>query len=371
MKPSEKAINAYKIAAGKKKRQHARPHGVSDNAERQVAGLMKESKGGVTRAAKLLMLLDAEDAARIVKHLSDSEVETIAREIADIRRIGRDEAHRILDDFHVEKKRERPVNGGPTVAREILLASFGEEKGMALFRRAVPIEIANPFDFLEDLDFQQILMLLKRETPPVIASILPYLEARKASQVLEALPPAAQMNVVKRIARMQRVSPEALSKVAEALREKIRKQGRLVTEEIDGPQVLAEILNNMAVESERSILRFLDEYNPELVEHIQDRLYTIEVVFNIESQDLQALLREFSEREIAIILKGKTDEVRERILGNVSERMRQLVSEESDRLGPMKRSEVERATRDFVTYIRQSAEDGRIVIARKDEAGKE
>ena len=365
MKRIEKALRAYK-ASEKKKRDLSNEH-----AEDQVQKLIKESGKGATRAAKLLMLLDSDDAAKILKHLTESETETIARKISDIGKIERGEVHRILDDFHVKKKRERPVSGGPALAKDILVTSLGEEKGMALFRRAVPIEIDNPFDFLDDLDFQQILMLLKREPPAVIASILPYLESGKASRVLEALPPESQMNVVKRIARMERVSPEALMKVAETLREKIRKQGRLITEEIDGPGVLAEILNNMSVENERDILDYLDGYNPELVEDIRDRLYTIDVVFSVPDTDLQALLREFSEEEIAIILKGKRDDVRSRVLDNISERIRQMVLYESDRLGAMKRSDVERATRDFVTYIRELAEEGRIVLTRKEELKEE
>ena len=368
MKRSEKAIRAYKASATEKGRSSEKGSSrISQNAEKKVHGLVEESKAGAKRAAKLLMLLDSEDASRIVKHLNEDEIETITREIADIGKIDSGEANKILDDFHLKIKRGRPVKGGPAMAKEILVASLGEDRGMSLFRRAVPIEIDNPFDFLDDLDFQQILMLLKREPPPVIATIIPYVAPGKASEVLEALPPETQMKVVRRVARMERIAPEALMKVAEALREKIRKQGRLVTEEIDGPQVLAEILNNMSAENELSILNYLDGYNPELVEHIRDRLYTIEVIFNVEDQDLQALLREFSEEEIAIILKGKDERTRSRILDNISERMRRLVAEESDRLGAMKRSDVDRTTRDFVTYIRELAEEGRIVLIRNEQ----
>ncbi len=371
MKRSEKAIRAYKATAAKGKKISGRKTAPIESAEKQVHGLIEGSGGGATRAAKLLMLLDSEDAARIVQHLSEQEVETITREISDIGRIDSREVQTILKEFQVRKKRERPVSGGPAMAKEMLVSSLGEDAGLALYRRAVPIEIDNPFDFLDDLDFQQILMLLKREPPPVVSSILPYLEPRKASEVLEALPPESQMKVVKRIAKMDRVSPDALMKVAEALREKIRKQGRLITEEVDGPRVLAEILNNMSVDRERGILEYLDDYNPELVEDIRDRLYTIGVVFNVADQDLQALLREFSEEELATILKGKDMDIRSRILENVSERMRQLVADESDRLGAMKRRDVERSTRDFVTYIRELTEEGKIVLSRNEEEPEE
>lgn len=371
MKRSDKAIRAYKASASKKK---AAPSGKgtesTEMAEQQVHGLLKESEAGATRAAKLMMLLNSDDAGRILKHLTDEEVEKITREIADIKKIDAGEAHRILDDFHLKAKTQRAVKGGPAIAKEILVSTLGEDRGMVMFRRAVPIEIDNPFDFLDDLDFQQILMLMKREPPAVIAAILPFIGSQTASEVLEALPPDTQMNVVRRIAKNERISPEALLKVAEALREKIRKQGRLVTEEIDGPAVLAEILHNMSAETERSILQHLDGYNPELVEDIRDRLYTIEIVFNVDDQDLQALLREFSEEEIAIILKGKDIDIRSRILENMSERMRKLVADEGDRLGAMKRSDVESATRDFVTYIRELAEAGRVVINRSGRSGE-
>ncbi len=371
MKRSDKAIRAYKASASQKK---TSPTGKgahsTEKAEQQVHGLLKESDAGATRAAKLLMLLNSDDAGHILKHLTEDEIEKITREIADIRKIDSREAHSILDGFHLKKKNQRPVKGGPAIAKEILVSSLGEDRGMVMFRRAVPIEIDNPFDFLDDLDFQQIIMLLKREPPAVIAAILPFIASHTASEVLEALPPDTQMNVVRRVARNEKISPKALLKVAEALREKIRKQGRLVTEEIDGPQVLAEILNNMSADTERNILKYLDEYNPELVEHIRDRLYTIEVVFGVDDQDLQALLREFSEEEIAIILKGKDIDVRSRILENMSERMRKLVTDEGDRLGAMKRSDVDSATRDFVTYIRELAEAGRIVINRNGHPGE-
>jgi flagellar motor switch protein FliG len=291
-------------------------------------------------------------------------VEAITREIADIGKVDRSEANRILDDFNVKRKKVTSVSGGTGLAKEILVGSFGEEKGMTLYRRAVPIEIDNPFDFLDDLDLQQVLMLLKKESAAVISVILPYMASRMASQVLEALHPQLQMDVVRRISRMEKISPVALMKVAESLREKIRKQGRLVTEEIDGTQVLAEILDHMSSQTERDILENMETTNPDLVEDLRDRLFTIDVIFAVNDQDLQAVLREFSEEEIAVVSKGKRDEVRARLLGNISERRRTLVGEEITRLGAMKRRDVEKATREFVTYIRDQADEGRIVIRR-------
>jgi flagellar motor switch protein FliG len=363
MKRIDKAIRAY-MMSGKAEGETAASDTLPATPKKRATGLGKPSGGGVTRAAKLLMLLEQDAAAEILKHLSENEIEKITKEIADTGKVDRGEAHRILEDFHVKQASVAPVSGGTELAKEMLVNTFGSERGLSLYRRAVPIEIDNPFDFLDDLDFQQILMLLKKESGSVVSVILPYMASRTASQVLEALPPELQMKVVKRIARMEKISPDALMRVAEALREKIRKQGTLVTEEVDGPNVLADILANMSADAERDILEELDGDNPELVEHIRDRLFTIDVVFFLSEQDLQAVLREFAEEEIAVVLKGKTEEIRERILDNVSARRRSLVVEEGERLGPMKRREVEKATREFVAYVRELADEGRILLHR-------
>ena len=360
MRRIDRAIRAYRASA--KKPDGERPK-VGKKGQEEIHGLIRENSGGVKRAARFLMQLDQEEAAGIMRHLSVEEIEKITREIADSVETGGG-AEGKPDIQRNSEIKSSSSRGGALVAKGMLINSFGEERGMELYRRAVPIEIDNPFDFLDDLDFQQILMILKREPDSVISVILPYLDSRKASNVLEALPPEFQMRIVKRVARMQKISPDALMKVAEALREKIRKQGRLITEEIDGPQVLAEILGNMPSSVEDGILEKLDSFDPALVESIRDKLYTIELIFQLSERDLQSILGEYSEEEIAIILKGKTDEVRGRMLDNISERRCRFVIEEGERLGPMRRNEVDRTTREFVQYIRELAEEGLITLFR-------
>ncbi len=371
MKRIDKAIRTYMMSAKIERGTSAAGGGQPVSPPPNTRGLIRQSGGGGKRAAKLLMLLDEDAAGEILKHLSEGEVETITREIADIGKVDRGEAHRILEDFHVGKTNVTSVSGGTEMAKEMLVRTFGPERGLSLYRRAVPIEIDNPLDFLDDLDFQQILMLLKKESASVVSVILPYIASRTASQVLEALPPELQMSVVKRIARMERISPDALMKVAEVLREKIRRQGRLVTEEIDGPRVIADILANMSAAAGKDILEELDDINPELVEHIRDRLFTVDVVFYMSEQDLQSVMREFSEEEIAVVVKGKTQEIRERILDNISTRRRNMVGEEGERLGAMKRLDVEKATREFVSYICELADDGRVLLNRNQDDGEE
>ncbi|MBT3273912.1 MAG: flagellar motor switch protein FliG [Spirochaetales bacterium] len=370
MKRIDKALKFYKASRGESAEKNAdAPSIETEKVEKKIHGLIRESGtgGGASRAAKFLMLLGKSDAAEILKHMSDEEVEVLTREISDTKRIGKQEAGEILGDFHVKKAKGGTSRKGTDVARRMLENAFGKEKGSQIYRKAVPFEIDNPFSFLEDFEFPQILMLLKRESDSVISVILPYMDSRKASMILEALHPKLQMKVVGRIARMEKVSPDALLKVAEALREKIRKQGRLVTEEIDGPKVLAEILASMSGASEREILANIDSYHPEICEEIRELLFTVEIIFQMDDQDFQMVLRDFSEEEIAVLMKGKEEPIRARFLESISERRRQIVNEEMIRLGPMKRSEVDKATREFIEYIRELADEGKVLLQRDRE----
>ena len=383
MKRFEKALNAYRRAS-KQPAEVTRPE---TPHEKRIQQLLRETgeggggkrggkrggerggerggKLGAERAAKFLMLLGKTEAAEILKHLSEEEVAAITARITEIDRIENNEAGEILNDFQVKRKRGITGRSGTGVAKKMLVKAFGKEKADQIYRKAVPLEYDNPFAFLDDLEFQQILMLLKKEPAPVIGALMPYLNPKKASMVLEALHPSLQMKVVARVAKMERVSPEALIKVAEALRDKIRRQGRLVTTEIDGPRVLADILSSMPMASEREILENIDLYHPDICEEIKELLFTVEVVFQLSDQDLQSVLREFSDEELAVVVKGKDERVRRRILDSVSERRRMIIEEEGARLGPMKRTDVDKATTEFVHYIRELGDDGKILIRRE------
>ena len=357
MKSADKAIRAYSVASSK-------PDG---RDEKQIHGLLKAKETGARKAAKFLLLLSKSDAADILKHLDPAEIERVAVEIARIRKLDLSEARTILDEFGKADVRGGSKRGGPDIAREMLTTAFGNDRGDELFFRSVPTGRLNPFDFLDELEFDQILMVLKNEPASVISVVLPHMPPDKAAQVLEALHPDLQREVTLRVTRLSKIDPDTLTRVAESLRERIRRQGRVVTEEIDGRAALADILRYVSSDSENDILTDLKTYDPELSKDIEERMLTISVVFSLRDSDFEAILRDFSETEIAIVLKGKADDVRARFFGNLSERRGAEVRAEMDRLGPMRRSEVGKATKEFLLYIRDLEEDGRVVIDIEDE----
>ncbi len=321
---------------------------------------------GPKKGAKLLLLLGKEQAAEVMRHLTREEIEQITAEIAKIKRIQKEEATKILEEFGSLSRGAREIRGGKDMAREILYASVGEEKGQSILRKVSPDEEDRPFAFLEDLDNQQIMMLIRKEPPHVVSIILAQLKPKKSSEVLESFPLEKQKEIVKRLAKMGRVAPEALNSIEEKLKERLRTQGKVVTEEVEGERVLAEILRNMNVSDEERILGNLQSQNADLAESVRERLFTVDAIPEIPDLELQKILRDFEDRELAVLLKGKSQEVEEKIMRNLSSRRQELISYERQYLGRMKRSEVEETTGEFLRYVREMAERGEIVL-REDE----
>ncbi len=336
--------------------------------KKAVEGFLKSPKGanGYRKAAKFLLLVGKEEAAKILKHFKPDEIELITREIADISHVEKAEAEKLLSDFgFLKEKAELPV-GGRDAARSMLVAAFGEEKGDALFRRVVPYAGEKPFSFLNDLELEQIRILLKAEPVQVVALIVPFLEPQKASAFVAGLDPERRKEIVLRVAKMRRIAPEAIQKTEAVLKERIRTQGKVVTREIDGSDTLAKILKYMDPGSNEKILKELSDAHPDISESIRDKIFTIDVVLSLSKKDLGVALHDYADRDIAVLLKGKSEEVRTRILSAVSERRRTMVEAEIGYLGAMKKSEIDAATKDFVDYIIKL--DGEGAIALKKDA---
>lgn len=257
--------------------------------------------------------------------------------------------------------------GGPEKAREMLQSAFGVEKGSELFNKALPFGGRKPFDFLDELHSDQILMILKNEPPYVMSIVLSFLKPETASKIISNLPAESRKEIVLRIARHGEIAPGIIEKMEGVLRDRIRTQGKVVTEEIDGKNVLAEILKHMDLRSEENILDNLTDVNNELAEQIKENIYSIDLVLRMDDKDLQYLLRDFDNSELAVIIKGKQADVRKRILEGVSQRRRDMIEEESLHLGEMLRSDVDKATRDLIYYLRDLEQKGLVKIPRGKE----
>ncbi len=378
MRKAKWGVNAYKAEVSGEntssdpksgKLESPKKHKTSLNPDFSLEGFIKAGKepGGYKKTAKFLLLIGKEEASKVLKHFDRDEIEKITREIAVIKNIGKDDISEILEDFNYLKTDGPSLRGGVDTAREILTAALGEENGMKVFNKVLPFQGQKPFSFLEDIEELQMLLVLNKETVPILSIILSFLTPAKASLVVDSLDPERQKELIIRLAKMKKVDPSVVLQIEYTLKERIRVQGEIVTEEIDGKAALANILKHMDVSSEEQILADISEDNPDLTEDLKEMIFTADTVLQIDDISLQKVLRDFDDNEIAIVIKGKNDNFREKILGNLSERRREFVQSESIRIGSMKRSAVDVSTKDFINYLREMADTGKINILRDTE----
>lgn len=322
---------------------------------------------GYKKAARFLMLLGKDEAAQVLKHLSEEEASGISREIALLSRMDTREAEKILEEFgYLWKTKDLVARGGLEKARDILYAAFGEEKGGIILERIEARTAPHPFAFLMDLDIEQVRLLLKNESAPVIAAILPHLNPGLAASIVTSMGEAMQTAVVTRIARLEKIDPEVLRRTEGALKEKIRAQGEISTQEIDGQAALVEILRHMAPANEQAILEDLKLEDRSLALAIEKKLFTMDVLLLLSDRDLQALLRDYSDQELGLIIKGLNEQQLARLESNVTSRRWSIIQEENRAWGEVRRSEVNKAIQEFLDYVRVQQEKGEIRIIRGD-----
>jgi flagellar motor switch protein FliG len=330
-------------------------------------GLGRPGESKYQRAAKFLILIGGDEAARILAALDAEQVEEIAREIAAVRGITADEAEAVFEEFRGLLKSSGGAAGGVEEARRILYAAFGPGQGETFLKRVLP-EVrnqGNPLAFLDNFTGEQAAFLLREETPAAAAMILSRLSPEMSAAVLARTAPAQKLEIIKRIAHLGQVSPEVLERVAETLREKARRVteaggGSLAA--VDGMNALTAILKHADNSFGERLLSELVEEDPALGRGLKERLHTLEDVVDAEDLPVQEKLAAMDERDIALLLKGRSPEFTEKILSNVSVNRRALIMEESELMGPVPRIEVEAAARDFLAWFRLGREAGKILL---------
>jgi flagellar motor switch protein FliG len=322
------------------------------------------------RVAKFLILLGREETSRgfasqILSKLDLDQVEQISKEISSIRGISKEEAKEIFDEFKsllsAGYQYSGAAYGGIDAARNILYAAFGSEKGEAFFRKTVPESIENPFEFLEEFTGEQVAFLLKDESPAVTALVLSRASPKLSAACLALMNPARKLDVVKRIARLSETLPEVIERVVQGLKDKAHAIGK-VDNNIDGRSALTAILKHSDISFGEKILYELEESDPELSEDIKERLHTLEDVIKAEDKPVQDHLRNMNDKDIALLLKGKSEEFTQKILSNLSSQRKKIIQEEVEIMGPVLRRDIDAADKAFLTWFRNGREEGRIVL---------
>lgn len=325
----------------------------------------KSNANGKTKAAMLLIALGPERSAELFKYLKDEEIEELTLEIANIRTVNSDEKGRVLEEFYqICLAQEYIAEGGITYARDILEKALGPQKAMDVINKLTVSLQVRPFEFVRKADASQLLNFIQGEHPQTIALILAYLKPNQASAVLAALPQDKQSDVARRIALMDRTSPEVINEIERVLEKKL---SSLVNEDYTsagGIQAIVEILNSVDRGTEKYIMETLEIENPELAEEIKGKMFVFEDVVTLDARSIQRFLREVENNQLAIALKGSSEEVQRVIFANMSKRMADMIKEDMQFMGPVRIRDVEDAQQKIVNTIRKLEDSGEIVISR-------
>lgn len=323
---------------------------------------------GRQKAAIFLISLGSEVSSEIFKHLREDEIEQLTFEIARLDRIEPEDRDKVLQEFQeMMMAQEFIQNGGIDYARDVLERALGTQKAIDIVNRLTSSLQVRPFDFIRRTDPSHLLNFIQGEHPQTIALILAYLDPQKAAQILSGLSHQIQADVAKRIAQMDRTSPDVLREVERVLE---RKLSTLASEDFTsagGIDAIVEVLNNVDRGTEKIIIEALEEEDPELAEEIKKRMFVFEDIVLLDDRSIQKVLREVESQDLAKALKGVDAEVQEKIFRNMSKRASALLREDMDFMGPIRLRDVEESQQKIVNIIRKLEEAGDIIVARAGE----
>jgi len=319
------------------------------------------------RVAKFLILIGSEQAAGILAELDPAQVDEISKEIAATKFIRPEERDEILAEFHALFSRPYSFSGssqgGVEAARRILYAAKGPEKGEEMLNRTVPESRENLFSFLEEYSAEQLVMLLKTESDQTAALILSRLTPKLSAGTLSKLPAERKPGVLKRMAHHGEISPEVLEQVSSALKEKVRHVcGGAKDIEINGMQTLAAILKQGDYSFGDRLINELERDSPDIGKDLKEKLYTLDDVLYTVDRPIQEKLTTMTDGDIAILLKGRGREFREKILSCVSAGRRKLIREESEIMGAVPKRDCDAVAGEFLAWFRLAREKGDIIL---------
>ena len=323
---------------------------------------------GRQKVAIFLVSLGMETSSEIFKHLREEEIEQITFDIARLENIesaDKDAVFRAFQEMMIAQ--DFITQGGIDYARDLLERSVGSQKAGDIINRLTSSLQVRPFDFIRRTDPAHLLNFIQGEHPQTIALILAYLEPQKAASILGSLPSEIQPDVAKRIAIMDRTSPEVLREVERVLE---RKLSTLASEDFTsagGIDSIVEIINSVDRATEKSIIENLEEDDPELAEEIKKRMFVFEDIVLLDDRAIQKVLREVDSNDLAKALKSVDSDAQDKVYRNMSKRAAALLKEDMDYMGPVRLKDVEEAQQKIVNIIRKLEEQGDIVVARAGE----
>ena len=324
-----------------------------------------EEYNGIQKAAILLIALGPEKSASIFKHLKEDEIEELTLEIANTRSVSPQTKESVLNEFYqVCLAQQYIAEGGIGYAKELLDKALGSDKAQEVITKLTASLQVRPFEFVRKTDPSQVLNFVQDEHPQTIAMILSYLSPAQSAMILGALTPEKQADVAKRIAKMDRTSPDVIKEVERVLE---RKLSSLINQDytiVGGVDAIVGILNTVDRGTEKHIMESLEIEEPELADEIRKKMFVFEDILLLDDRAIQRVLRDVDNNDLAVALKGANEEVQNVIFKNLSKRLAAMIREDMEFMGPVRMKDVEEAQQKIVGIIRKLEDSAEIVISR-------
>ncbi len=328
----------------------------------------KKELSARSKIAIFLMFLGADLSRDVVKMLTEEEMEAIAVEIARIRKVDQEDRDQVVEDFYnMLKAQEFITQGGVSAARDFLTGAVGDEMAENIISKLTSSLEVQPFDLIRAADPEHLKNFISGEHPQTIALILAYLQSDKAAMILSSFSPEVQVEAAKRLAQMDRTSPEIVRDVEAILEKKLSTVASADYTSVGGVEALVDIINNVDRGTEKAIIENLEIQNPDLAEEIKKRMFVFEDLNTLDDRGMQRVLKEVDSKDLGLALKGASDEVKGKFLNNMSKRASQMLQDEMAFMGPVRIKDVEEAQQKIVNVVRGLEEAGELVLSRGGE----
>jgi flagellar motor switch protein FliG len=316
---------------------------------------------GLHKAAILLIVLGDQTSADILRQLTEDEVQIVSREVARLRKVSTEQAEMVLDEFYqLTSAHEYVVKGGLDYAKSMLINAFGPEAAKKLMDRlvkAMGTDAAN-FDALQKADPQQLARFLHNEHPQTIALVLSHLNPSQAAALVGSLPPPMRADVAMRMASLDQISPEVITRIAAVIGQRLNALGEFSRESYGGVRAVAEMFNRLDSDTSKEILSNIESEDGALVETIRHLMFVFDDILLIDQNGLKEVMGKVDRKILTVALKGTGDQLKAHFLECMSQRGAEMIREDMEAMGPVKIKDVEAAQQQIITVIRQLEADG-------------
>ena len=318
---------------------------------------------GLNDAAILLMSLGEEEAAEVFKHLSPKEVQKLGETIARMRAVSKEKVDEVLTRFTNDAAAQSLlVSDTGNYVRSVLKRALGDDKATLLIDRILQGGDVSGIESLKWMDPLSVAELLRNEHPQIVAAILVHLDAEQASAILMQLTDRQRSEIMLRVATLEGIQPTALKDLNEVLYKVLAGGDKIRKSSLGGVKTAAEIINLLGSGMDASVLESIRSYDPDLAQKIMDKMFVFEDIGKLDDRSIQMVLREVASETLIVALKAASNEMRDKILANMSSRAAEALREDLEARGPMRLSEVEAQQREIIKTVRRLAEEGQVVL---------